>query len=327
MDCPLDHIMHTEQKSAFKNHGIDFWFSALTPTCQLILVILKHFLPTPSRHTPIHSYPAKMHLILAVSYISTILNVIHRISAAPVGVSNIPTSQASTRASSIPPWINSTIPNNGTIPADPQIFCRRESQKPIYTAGDEDTGGHSILLWNFDPTNHNGNGTMFYLYESDHDFVPYKYIIIPPWQSAFVAVCPTFRGRVVRGDYSNLNGKKHLLGTWAEMNWHADGSAWGDISILQGNDGAAIIQSLDGSQDIRGFTLDLLFRAPINAWAQKPSGSWCLDKIIGADANNVAKNWETQFLDPRNVYLVDNIDPVIYSDNGRFQVTFYQGVI
>ncbi|KAI1412476.1 hypothetical protein F5Y13DRAFT_179986 [Hypoxylon sp. FL1857] len=141
---------------------------------------------------------------------------------------------------------------------------------------------------------------MFFFYESNHDFVPYKYTVIPPWSCAFIAACPTFRGRIVRGDVTNLDGKKHLLGTWAEINWHANGtgSAWGDISLLQGNDGAATIQSLDGLFRVKGFTLDLLFDAPSNAWAQKATGSWCLDKIIGQDANNATRDWEARFIDP-----------------------------
>ncbi|KAI1390415.1 uncharacterized protein F4822DRAFT_235530 [Hypoxylon trugodes] len=127
----------------------------------------------------------------------------------------------------------------------------------------------------------------------------------------------------------NLDGRKHLLGTWAEINWHANetGSTWGDISILQGNDGAATIQSLDGLSRVKGFTLDLLLNAPAEAWAQKPTGSWCLDRIIGEEANNATKMWESGFLDPWNVYLENDIDPVINSNNGRFQVTFYPGII
>ncbi|KAI1799610.1 hypothetical protein F4811DRAFT_565412 [Daldinia bambusicola] len=220
--------------------------------------------------------------------------------------------------------------NDSQVPSDPQIFCHNESQSPIYTVADEDLGGPGVLLWNYDPTNHGAtNGTMFIFYESNHDFVPYKYITIPPWSSAFVAVCPTFRGRIVRGDMTNFDGQKHLLGTWVEINWHANGSrnAWGDISLLQGNDGAAMIQSLDGLARERGFTMDLLSNAPANVMAQKASGSWCLDKIIGPGANNATKEWEKQFLDPWNVYLEDGIDPVINSENGRFQVIFFEGIV
>ncbi|KAI1097774.1 hypothetical protein F4804DRAFT_338868 [Jackrogersella minutella] len=192
--------------------------------------------------------------------------------------------------------------------------------------GDQDLGGPGVLIWNYDPNDHGGvHGTMFFIYESNHDFVPYKYMT----SSAFVAVCSTFRGRIVRGSLVNLDGQKHLLGTWVEVNWHANGtgSAWGDISLLQGNDGAATIESLDGLSNVRGFMLDLLSDAPTNAWAQKATGSWCLDKIIGQDANNATMEWERQFLNPWSVYLQDDIDPVINSDNGRFQVTFYEGII
>ncbi|KAI0385663.1 hypothetical protein F5Y04DRAFT_276186 [Hypomontagnella monticulosa] len=197
-------------------------------------------------------------------------------------------------------------------------------------SGDKDLGGPGVMIRNFDPDSHgNVNGTMYFLYESAHDFVPYKYLTIAPWSNAFVAVCATFRGRIVRGDPTNLDGQKHVLGTWAEINWHANGSgcAWGDISLLQGNDGAATIQSLDGLSRMRGFTLDLLSDAPDGAWARKATGSWCLDKITGADANNVTREWESRFLDPWNVYLEDDKDPVINSVNGRFQVTFYKGIV
>lgn len=45
--------------------------------------------------------------------------------------------------------------------------------------GDQDTGGPGLLIWNYDSTPHSGiGGTMYMLYESDHDFVPYKYIIV-----------------------------------------------------------------------------------------------------------------------------------------------------
>ncbi|KAI2465760.1 hypothetical protein F4781DRAFT_13728 [Annulohypoxylon bovei var. microspora] len=214
--------------------------------------------------------------------------------------------------------------------SDTQIFCHDESEAPIYTEGDEDLGGPGVIIWNFDPNDHGGvHGAMYFVYESNHDFVPYKYLVIPPWSSVFLAVCPTFRGRIVRGSLVNLNGRKHLLGTWVEVNWHANvtWSAWGDISLLQGNDGAATIESLDGLFKFRGFMLDLLSDAPADAWAQKATGSWCLDKIIGQDANNATMEWEKQFIDPWNVYLRDDINPVINSNNGRFQVTFYEGIV
>ncbi|KAI1474101.1 hypothetical protein K445DRAFT_321896 [Daldinia sp. EC12] len=139
----------------------------------------------------------------------------------------------------------------------------------------------------------------------------------------------SFGRHVLIGMVYFLDGQKHLLGTWAEINWHANGSrnAWGDISLLQGNDGAAMIQSLDGLVREKGFTTDLVSNAPANLLAQKGTGSWCLDKIIGPGANNATREWERQFLDPRNVYLEDDIDPVINSENGRFQVTFFEGII
>lgn len=139
-------------------------------------------------------------------------------------------------------------------------------------------------------------------------------------------LCPTFEGRIVRGDENYLNGEKHLLGTWAEIEWF-NGTSYGDISLLQGNDGPVMIQSLDGYNKSRGFVLDVITNAPQEAKAQKASGSWCMDMIIGPNGNNVTKDWESQFLSPWDVYLDNDKNPVIDSLNQRFVVTFYNGVI
>lgn len=145
----------------------------------------------------------------------------------------------------------------------------------------------------------------------------------------------------MRGSPANLDGQKHLLGTWAEINWMPDGRAWGDISLLEGNDGAAEIGALEDraatvidqkiteSDKTKGFTLNLLRNnTPAAAWAQKPgTGTWCVDRIAGASGNRAAKEWEMQFLSPDDVYLTDDTNPVIDSAYGRFAVTFYEGAI
>ena len=87
------------------------------------------------------------------------------------------------------------------------------------------------------------------------------------------------------------------------------------------------LQTLDGANNAKGFAVDLLHNAPAGAWAQKTDGSWCLDKITGPNRNLITQGWEAQHLNPWNVYLNDDINPVINSNNGRFQVTFFQGVI
>lgn len=102
----------------------------------------------------------------------------------------------------------------------------------------------------------------------------------------------------MRGDWTYLDGQKHMLGTWVEVSYTPEGMIYGDISLLEGNDGAAMIESMDGYQNSRGFTFDLLEHAPGDAWAQKTTGSWCLDKIVGQDANYAAWAWQSQFLDP-----------------------------
>ncbi|KAK8091469.1 hypothetical protein PG997_001830 [Apiospora hydei] len=230
----------------------------------------------------------------------------------------------------------------GNVTGHTQIFCHNETQPPIYFTSQPDNGGPGVYILNADPVPHGAvNGTMFLFYENDHDFVPYLWTVVyPPGGAVFVTPCPTFEGRIVRGDVSNFegrivrgdvsnfDGRKHLLGTWAELSWSTNGTAWGDVSLLEGNDGPVLVQALDAANKYKGFSIDVLSNAPAGAWAQKlGTGSWCLDKITSEGGNSVTRAWETQFLDPNSVYLEDNINPVINSINGRFAVTFYAGVV
>lgn len=88
-----------------------------------------------------------------------------------------------------------------------------------------------------------------------------------------------------------------------------------------------MIQSLDGYNKTKGFAVDLITNAPRDAMAQKATGTWCLDMIVGPNGNNATKEWESLFLSPWDVYLENDKDPVIDSTNGRFIVTFYGGAI
>ncbi|KAG4219942.1 hypothetical protein PC116_g31579 [Phytophthora cactorum] len=54
--------------------------------------------------------------------------------------------------------------------------------------GDEDLGGPGVLLWNYDPKSHGAaNGTMFFFYESNHDFVPYKYTTVSAFRNYYTS--------------------------------------------------------------------------------------------------------------------------------------------
>lgn len=95
--------------------------------------------------------------------------------------------------------------------------------EPTGTAGDPDAGGPGVYVVNNDGLRHGRlNGTLFFFYESGHDYVPYKYLLVgrlppfrvwgglwkraltsrlgsqlAPWAAAFVTLCPTFEGRIV----------------------------------------------------------------------------------------------------------------------------------
>jgi hypothetical protein len=147
----------------------------------------------------------------------------------------------------------------------------------------------------------------------------------------FISVCPTFQGRLVRGTpEANLDGtNQHNLGTWVEMGWDGPPSAvaWGDVSLLQGCDGAALIEALDGSGVVTGFDLDLLTDAPEDTTACKTDGGRVLAMTVGATANNFTLAYELAHVNPSTqAFVTDVYKPVIGSQNGRFAVWMYPGV-
>jgi hypothetical protein len=132
----------------------------------------------------------------------------------------------------------------------------------------------------------------------------------------------------------NLDGtNNHNLGTWIELSWDAPPArtAWADVSLLEGYDGAALIAATDGSGSVTGFGADLMQDAPLEAIVNKTgsvSGNSrpALGKTVGDEANNEARSWELSLLSATTqAFVVQAFKPVIESGNGRFDVTMYKG--
>jgi hypothetical protein len=115
---------------------------------------------------------------------------------------------------------------------------------------------------------------------------PQVCVTLPPTTGQrFVPLNASFAGRVQRG--------KHLPATWVEVQLAAsnDGKAHGDVSIEQGCDGPATVQSIDRTGTIGGFTKEIVSLAPVEATTRRMSdGQIVLQSTIG--------NWKVSASDP-----------------------------
>lgn len=112
------------------------------------------------------------------------------------------------------------------------------------------------------------------------------------------------------------------------MGWEApEGKvAWGDVSLLEGCDGAATLEALDGSGSATGFDHDIITGAPSVVLTTKKDGSVAIAKTVGDGANIAAKEYELTLLSPTTqASIVNAYKPVIGSRNARFNVTMYPG--
>ncbi|KAK4186313.1 hypothetical protein QBC35DRAFT_554401 [Podospora australis] len=171
----------------------------------------------------------------------------------------------------------------------------------------------------------------FFLYETGRE-TPWKYTELEPGNEIFISVCSTFAGHVVRGNPTeNLDGKvRHNLGTVVELAWErqANGTnrSWGYISLLEGCDGGAVLTSTDGSGVTTGFSKNILVGAPFKALSNKTDGSVVLDRTVEPGANVAALKYELCLLDPlREAFIIQTFRPVVVTENGRWDLTFYPG--
>ncbi|KAH6645257.1 hypothetical protein BKA67DRAFT_669353 [Truncatella angustata] len=200
-------------------------------------------------------------------------------------------------------------------------YCGNGDSAPIHTTGDPEVGPGFWI------TNNDGIRGDYFLYENSRDERPWKYITIDDGARRFVQVCATWEGHIVRGTAAvNLDGKVHNLGTWAVSSVDPKGVIWGGLSFLQGSDGGGAVRSTDGSGQQRGCTVDVLSGAPDSALATKGSGAKVLDKVVGEGASVTAEIWMVEKCNMDDVYMQERgPNPVIKSDNGRFEWVFSQG--
>ncbi|KAI1352798.1 hypothetical protein F5Y01DRAFT_324060 [Xylaria sp. FL0043] len=201
------------------------------------------------------------------------------------------------------------------------VYCGGLHDPIITTTGDEEKGPGFWI------TNRDVSGGNYFLYENSRDEHPWKSISIPEGKTAFVSVCNTWQGRVVRGNnQTNLDGKVHNLGTWFQSNVASNGWMWGAVSFLQGCDGAGSVASTDDSKVVRLCYEDLLTGAPSSSLTAKETGTKVLSKVVGDTPNQSAKDWELSKCNASQVFIDESNDgPIIKSTNGRLEFIFWKG--
>ncbi|KAI1125713.1 hypothetical protein F5Y10DRAFT_246416 [Nemania abortiva] len=201
-------------------------------------------------------------------------------------------------------------------------YCGGLDDPAIATTGDEEAGSGFWI------TNHDDSAEVkYFLYENSRDQHPWKYLSLPVGATAFVSVCNSWQGRVVRGiPEVNLDGEVHNLGTWFKSSIGPNGTIWGDISFLEGCDGGGSVAATDGSDVIRECYAELLTGAPSSALATKETGTKVLAKLVGDTPDQAARDWELSHCSADEVWINNSTNgPAIKSTNGRLKFVFYKG--
>lgn len=201
------------------------------------------------------------------------------------------------------------------------------STKAQNITGDTDDGQKTgVVVNNKDCVAHS-----YFFYQNSCDCVPWKYISIPANGTKFVALNAGFQGRMMRGtEAANLDGKTHLLGTWTEFSWDADGRGWADVSLIKGCDGAVDIKAIDGIGASVGFNTSVLDDAPPGAYKRKSTGSKVImeTEALGdyTKINTIPRDWLAGKIGYKKAYIDDHHgNPDICSVNGRFAINFWPG--
>ncbi|KAI1085439.1 hypothetical protein F5B20DRAFT_3447 [Whalleya microplaca] len=278
----------------------------------------------------IHTYILEEHLILVM------LKVLFKLAgcltiavALPTALVRDPSTSGSVRAINHLNSIDSHrkgLPQNDATSKIENIEARFSSCPSVSQLidGDVNNSGPGVEL-----TNADNEDRTFFVYRNSCDNIPAKYIRIRSGETRFVSLPSDFQGRITRGTEKwNLMGLARPLATWVEITVDPQGTIWGDVSLIKGCDGAATLESLDGSNLKVGFDNWVLDGAPDAAYSVKPSGT----RVIAGTENTLVnilsapRDWLAQKIGYEKVYIDDyHGNPVISSTNGRFAVTFYPG--
>jgi hypothetical protein len=162
-------------------------------------------------------------------------------------------------------------------------------------------------------------------------------VTIAPGKTQYVKIDLDWKGRVQRGS----KGGDPQPGTWAEFQLSdtdsngrtPDHAAHGDISLIQGCDGAVMVKATDGSGAQNGFTKDCISGAG-NALVMRPDGSKAVGRLVqmwpGADKTDAAVPWLSSIVKPDQAYQLDGNGqaassgvPDVASKDNCLQFDFY----
>ncbi|RBR12003.1 hypothetical protein FVER53590_05815 [Fusarium verticillioides] len=184
--------------------------------------------------------------------------------------------------------------------------------------GDLDIGQPGITL---ETAYGDGTPRWFMVYQNGMDVKPYRAMKVSSNTTVFVDLttwCPTFSGRLVRGNYNDFDGGAHNLGTWAEVNWQS-------YPLVYGNDGPILLQSEDPNTPSRGFTEDIIPRAPKECRVKKDSGGMALKPTDKDGYDEVTRKFTKRQLDNHKVSIDKTYIATVVSHNGRFKIVFLHG--
>jgi hypothetical protein len=156
-------------------------------------------------------------------------------------------------------------------------------------------------------------------------------LTVQPGDTGFAKTPYDWKGRAQRGTLQPA--------TWAEFQVQAtgtggDGKAHGDISLIQGCDGAVTVASTDGNGANNGFTISCLTGAPPAALEKKSDGSQTIGRLVqnwpGSDKNPAAVPWLASIVQSTQAYMLGpdgNAStsgvPDVASGNNCLQFNFY----